>query len=169
MLRNLTRLGVRKFSTEMGNSHGSSETKIISKTTAEGVKTYITETVTYAKQTWSTMSPLARKLTYGYMGCMAIDNVYGTYQGGKEALEQFRYDQDHAKNLSKKQNSSYQIETFFEGVRTAETDWQATYYGCRRNMFSRFLGSTIWPVGIFSKIMPSMIMMLNPNPKDSVM
>ena len=153
-------------------STGSTEYKTTTKIDAKGVKTYLYESVTYAKNTWSNMSPTARRLTYGYMGCMAVDNVYGTYQGGKEALEQFRHDQvvnqGVPKHILTNSDVAYKINPVFGESRTAETDWQAAYYGCRKDMFGRFLGSTIWPIGIFSKIMPGLIMWLNPPTKSKM-
>jgi len=161
---NLTKSFGRRLS-----SSGSSETKTTLKMDSKG-KSQITETIIYAKNTWSTMSPLARRLTYVYVGCMTVDNVYGTYQGGKDGLEQFRYHQANGIKLASYSNRdlAYQVETISSGLKTANTEWQATYYGCRRHMFTRFLGSTVWPIGIFSRMMPAMVMWMNPPTLDQV-
>ena len=50
----------------------------------------------------------------------------------------------------------------WNGWKEPKSDWQACYLGCRKDIFPRFTGSCTWPVSIFSRLMPSVVLWLNP-------
>ena len=147
MLRNLCyhQLRRRMMST---NNIGQTEIKEISKVGNDGKTTYLKETITTLKNSWSHTSPLKKKIVYGYLLGSIVDNGYGSYQSGRNALEEFRNDPTKYPD------------------RRVKTDWQAAYYGCSSEICSRFFESLVWPISIASRVMPSMIIWLNP-PKSS--
>lgn len=119
-------------------------------TNAEGKQTKIIEQLTNIRQSWYSLSPITRRIIYGYASLGVIDNIYGTYNSRKSTLLEYRQDPEDFResNFSR---------------REIKSDWQAVVSGCNNGWFDRFIGSLVWPSGIVSRAMPSIILTLNPS------
>lgn len=94
--------------------------------------------------------PKPIKLTTGlYFGSSLLYTCVGSYSDSKDYLIKYRtgkldkYDAD-------KINS----------------EWEAVKYGSKVNFAERFLNAVIWPYSITKNIIPSIVLMMNKEPKD---
>jgi hypothetical protein len=76
---------------------------------------------------------------------------YKTYNSGKEGLltERSRVPKDYERDSDR--NSR---------------EWKATYAGCKKDSFSHFFDSLVWPYSFASEALPSLVIKLNPRPED---
>lgn len=153
MFRNLIFNNIRPFVRRMSTQTGQKEIKEVTKVDASGKTTIIKETITTARETWNNLSPLKKKLIGAYIAVGATDNLFGSYQQGKVALEDYRKDDKEGRDRK------YWTP---RGERKANNEWQAVYLGCREGMMGRFMASCIWPASIFGRVMPSVVLYLNP-------
>jgi hypothetical protein len=103
-------------------------------------------------QSWSSLSPRTRLLIGCYAGGFAVHELVSSYGAGKEALEAHRLKQEqHASN--KGSGSSL----------PNKTEWEAVRAGCREGGWERFWDSLVFPATLASKLMPHVVIWLNPS------
>lgn len=142
----LTASGVRRLASKAAKS-GETVTTIIKD--SDGKKTSSSfKTITKIRETWNNASPVARYTTYAYLTGMTLNNVFSTYNAGKQELLEYR----EKKNSSNYSNSSLQY----------KNDWEAVYTGCSQDSFWRFWNSLFWFTQIFSHTVPQIVILFNP-------
>ena len=146
--RSLYLLNTRPLIRKISHDVGQREIKEVTKIDESGKKTIFRETITTITQTWNSLTPLKKKLLCAYVAIGATDNLFGTYQSGRIALENYR---DSLKTRNDYTHS------------TIKSEYQAVTYGCAKCICSRFIYSCIWPVSIIGRVMPSMVLYLNPS------
>jgi hypothetical protein len=114
-----------------------STTRVVQEVQNGGASSF-TETVRSLR--FSRLS-LAQKQALGlYTTGAVVFNISQTFNNGQEALTQHR---------TQKGRSQY------------ATDWEAAYAGCRKDSFSIFWRSLLWPVSIASQVVPSLVLFMN--------
>jgi len=114
----------------------------------DGTKQTIFKRITNVRETWSNLSMRSKILIFGYVFGGSVNMFYNTYNNGKIALLEYRKNPSSIK---------------FNGL-TVTSEWAAVSFGCKRHSFENFLNSLIWPQTIFSNIMPTIVLALNPDP-----
>jgi len=128
-------------------AHGETVTQSITTTDAAGTMRTVFKKISLVKETWSNLSRTARIAIGGYITFGALDMFYGSYNGGKSALETFR-------GIPKNDRGS-------------QTEWEAVKDGCSADSFERFFAALFWPTDVLSKIAPHIVIALNPDDKSA--
>lgn len=87
-----------------------------------------------------------------YMAGIFTYNVVGSYYDSKDFLLKFRQNRLGDLGLSESE------------TRYITTDWDAVRIGAKWNAYGRLWNSIIWPISSISKIVPSVVLALNPPP-----
>lgn len=120
--------------------HG--ETTIVQNEVKDGIR--VTRTI---QRSWSKLSPLHRRLVYGYVGAATIKYISDTYFIGKQALIKHR-------------NLWYEDEDEDE-EECREKEWNSVYKACSQDKISRFFGAVFFPFTFFSNFIPNVVLMFN--------
>jgi len=147
MLRSTARTALRRFGAvrrlaTQPNAKVAGETVTETVTTTDATGTFtVQKTITSIRESWSKMSPVKKGLTCAYFsiatGCMMKD----TYDDGKQELDNHRKDKN-----------------------AWRTEFQAVKDGCSKNTYRNFTSSLFWPYSIYQKLVPSIVLALNPPP-----
>jgi len=108
----------------------------------------IKKTFTVVSESFNMLPPFWRRCIYVYMGAATVSLGVATYNDGKVALMSYRQDRKDAARLN---------------LREEKNEFGAVYKGCRANGWGNFASACVWPKDLFSNIMPSVVLLLNPD------
>ena len=109
------------------------------------------KSVTHVTKYWSRLSPLKRRCIWAYAGIAFASYSFRTYNDGKQSLLAFR-------------NGNFTTESNWR--EKISTDWDATYYGCKKNSVNNFFSSIFFPYTWVSDAAPAVVLQLNPPNKN---
>ena len=127
---------IRKYASESG----SIEESITKEFSENG--TSVVKKINVFKN-WSKMGTGMKVFLGTYFSLFTSSYIFSTYSDGKENLLLFREGKLDSSIL---------------------TDWQAAKLGCKKNVWRNFVESVIFPYTLFSNVMPSIVLKLNPKP-----
>lgn len=108
---------------------------------------------------FTTLTHTLRKFSYSsrgriYIGGCLIYTVFETYNDIEIHLRNFR------------ENTLSDVIPSYHAKRI-KTEWDAIKYGAEQNVWIRYWESFVWPVHIIRIIMPSIVLIFNPAPKNN--
>lgn len=114
---------------------------------------YLIKEITNIKQQWKKLSKPVKGAITAYILGAVTTNIAITYNNGKTTLAEYRQE---LASLNRKQNSTVWIDNH-----DCRSEWDAVYYGCKKNGGSKLYESITWPTTLISHIMPHAILSLN--------
>ena len=142
-MRSLFTVPFRKYAT---TSEGTTE-KVITKEIKGKDGLTIIEKINII-QKWSKMSTIQKLLLGSYGSSIIASFSFSTYHDGRDALIKRR--EERVKNTQKNIDN------------IAEDDWRAAKYGCTQNIGSNFIESVFFPIMWTARVIPKLVLFLNP-------
>ena len=99
----------------------------------------------HVSEQWERVGPRGRVGVALYCTVGLSSTALNSYNDGKASLQQFR-----EWNTLQKDKSGY------------TSEWDAVRVGCSRNVWENFLRGCFWPTQIWSAVMPTIVLRLNP-------
>jgi hypothetical protein len=112
----------------------------------------------------SSMSKTSKYMLLGYAAFVGISFATSSYVDGKKRLFEFRGLRAATGDVPARAQNLPKFTDYYG--KAILTEWDSVYDGCTRNMGCNFWESLTFPFSYTAKIMPWIVLTLNPPPKN---